>query len=45
VLAGLTTALQDAEGHPDPALAGILHEITLGRAKLENAARLAAQRR
>jgi hypothetical protein len=45
VLAGLESALRDVEGHPDPALQGIRDELTLGRAKLANAARLAEQRR
>ena len=45
VLAGLESALKDVEGHPDPALQHILHEVTLGRANLANAARLAEQRR
>jgi hypothetical protein len=45
VLAGLESALQDFEGRPDPALQSILHELTLGRASLANAAKLAEQRR
>lgn len=45
VLAGLESALRDSEGHPDPALRSILDDLTLGRANLANAARLAELRR